>query len=112
MKHLNKKIGMIGQKIVCNYLRYNKINYWTNFNDNYNKTDIIMEKDNVISFVEVSTKQFTTKNGLKVTGKNTKTFSFHRPSIFLYRRNEIPVEHVVMKIASAQDSRTQVPMFS
>ena len=72
MKHLNKKIGMKGQEIFCNYLLKNKINYWTNFKDNFNKTDIIMEKDNILSFVEISTKQHTIKNYIKVTGKNTK----------------------------------------
>tara|TARA_Y100000592_G_scaffold4496_1_gene6472 strand:- start:149 stop:685 length:537 start_codon:yes stop_codon:yes gene_type:complete len=91
MKHLNKKIGMIGQKIVCNYLRYNKINYWTNFNDNYNKTDIIMEKDNVISFVEVSTKQFTTKNGLKVTGKNTKQINS-----YIQRQKQFNIKYFIV----------------
>jgi len=70
MKHLNKKIGMKGQEIVCSFLKENKINYWTNFDDNYNITDIIMQRNNVVSFVEVSTKQHTIKNGFKVTGKN------------------------------------------
>lgn len=70
MKHLNKKIGMLGQKYVCDYFKENKINYWTNFDDNYNITDIVMERNDSICFVEVSTKQFTLKSGHKVTGKN------------------------------------------
>tara|TARA_R100001443_G_scaffold103748_2_gene112177 strand:- start:997 stop:1506 length:510 start_codon:yes stop_codon:yes gene_type:complete len=78
MKHLNKKIGMKGQEIVCNYFRNKKINFWTNFNDNYNITDIIMEKDNILSFVEISTKQFTIKNNHKVTGKNTKQIELYK----------------------------------
>lgn len=71
MKHLNKKIGMKGQEIFCNYLSRNKINYWTNFKDNFNISDIIMQKDNLLSFVEISTKQHTIKNYTRVTGKNT-----------------------------------------
>tara|TARA_R100000388_G_scaffold23845_1_gene18163 strand:- start:711 stop:1265 length:555 start_codon:yes stop_codon:yes gene_type:complete len=73
MRHLNKKIGMFGQDLVCKYLKENKINYWVN-NDqnNYNKNDIIMEIDNKLYFVEVSTKRHTFKNGHKCTGKNTK----------------------------------------
>ena len=91
MKHLNKKIGMVGQKIVCDYLRKNKINYWTNFNDNYNKTDIIMEKDNIISFVEVSTKQFTIKNNHKVTGKNKKQID-----IYIQRQKQFNVKYFII----------------
>jgi Holliday junction resolvase-like predicted endonuclease len=70
MKHLNKKIGMLGQKYVCDYFKENQINYWTNFDDNYNITDIVMERNDKICFVEISTKQFTTKGGHNVTGKN------------------------------------------
>jgi len=69
-KHLNKKIGMIGQQYVCDYLKSKKINYWTNFDNNYNITDIVMQKDDKICFVKVSTKQCTTKKGHLVTGKN------------------------------------------
>jgi len=84
MKHLNNKIGMIGQKMVCNYLKENKINYWTNFDDNYNITDIVMQKDNRISFIEVSTKQHTIKNGFKVTGKNKKQIEGYLRRQFKY----------------------------
>jgi len=70
MRHLNKKIGMVGQQFVCDYLKENQINYWTNFNDNYNVTDIVMERNNQICFVEISTKQYTTKSSHNVTGKN------------------------------------------
>jgi len=72
MKHLNNEIGMVGQKYVCDYFKDKKINYWTNFNDNYNITDIVMQKDNSIYFVEVSTKRYTVKGGHSVTGKNKK----------------------------------------
>jgi len=91
MKHLNKKIGMKGQEIFCNYLTKNKINYWTNFKDNYNKTDIIMEKDNVLSFVEISTKQFTIKNNTKVTGKNTKQINH-----YIKRQKEFNVKYFIV----------------
>ena len=58
MRHLNKKIGMFGQELVCKYLKENKINYWVNNDENnYNKNDIIMEIDNKLYFVEVSTKK-------------------------------------------------------
>lgn len=70
-KHLNKEIGMFGQKLVCKYLKENKINYWTNEDkNNYNKNDIIMEKNSNLYFVEVSTKRHTSKINHKCTGKN------------------------------------------
>tara|TARA_R110000751_G_scaffold121652_1_gene222173 strand:+ start:290 stop:826 length:537 start_codon:yes stop_codon:yes gene_type:complete len=93
MKHLNKKIGMKGQEIFCNYLSKNKINYWTNFKDNFNKTDIIMEKDNVLSFVEISTKQHTIKNNHKVTGKNTNQINN-----YVLRQKEFNVKYFIVFI--------------
>ena len=50
-----------------------------------------MEKDNVISFVEVSTKQFTTKNGLKVTGKNTKQINN-----YIHRQKQFNIKYFIV----------------
>jgi hypothetical protein len=70
MKHLNNQIGMLGQQYVCDYFKINKVNYWTNFDHNYNITDIVMQKDDRMCFVEISTKQHTKKGNHFVTGKN------------------------------------------
>jgi Holliday junction resolvase-like predicted endonuclease len=67
---LNKEIGMLGQKFVCSYFKENKINYWTNFDHNYNITDVVMERKNKMCFVEVTTKKHATIQGYNVTGKN------------------------------------------
>jgi len=91
MKHLNKKIGMLGQKLVCDYLKTNKINYWTNFNDNYNITDIVMQRNNKLSFVEVSTKSHTKKKGCKVTGKNKKQID-----LYLKRQRDFGVIYFIV----------------
>jgi len=90
-KHLNKKIGMLGQKIVCNYLKRNQIDYWTNFDDNWNITDIIMHRDKRVSFIEVSTKQHTVKNGMKVTGKNKKQIDN-----YLKRQTDLNIDYFII----------------
>lgn len=57
----NKIVGSIGEKLAVKYLKKNRYKILkTNFKTCYGEIDIVAEKDNTLSFVEVKTRTTTT----------------------------------------------------
>ncbi len=66
-------LGYVGQNIVCKWLSSKNVKFWVNDAANFNITDIVMERDCKLTFLEVNTKPFYLYNGVETTGKNKRT---------------------------------------
>lgn len=59
---IKNKTGAWGEVFAARYLRENKYSIWTsNFVTRFGEIDIIAEKKNVVSFVEVKTRNVSTR---------------------------------------------------